>query len=77
MGVLCCPCCGAPMNDPNDPYDAILEQFYRSRMNKKQYPPMNLRRFAQEKNIPYSTLTKRKMAYDRAGKWGAKKKAEV
>ncbi len=53
--------------------DEVIERFYRSR---SQGSRVTLRQLAQETGISYSTLTKRKMEYDRLGGWGSRKTLE-
>lgn len=51
-------------------YDAILERFYRIKSHGGR---ITLRQLAKDEGVPYSTLTKRKMEYDKEGKWGSGK----
>lgn len=51
--------------------DAVLSHYYHARAQGNR---VTLKQLAEQAGIPYSTLTKRKMVYDRLGGYGAKKK---
>ena len=75
--TLQCLYCGASLDDDyTHPVDAVLQRYYRRRAAGA-WPRVTLRDMAKETGISYSTLTKRKMEYDRAGKWGAKHKVKL
>lgn len=49
-------------------YDEAIQRYYRSRAAGSR---KTLRQIAEEEQLSYAALRIRKMAYDRAGKWGA------
>lgn len=49
-------------------YDEAIQRYYRSRAAGGR---KTLRQIAEEEQLSYAALRIRKMAYDRAGKWGA------
>lgn len=51
--------------------DAVLSHYYHARAQGNR---VTLKQLAEQARIPYSTLTKRKMVYDRQGGYGTKKK---
>ena len=74
--IKICPCCGRELFRPGtigDAAEKAIEYYYRARAAQtKAWRKLTLRRIAQERGLSYSTLTKCKMAYDAAGKWGSR-----
>jgi len=54
--------------------DAVLSHYYHMRAQGNR---VTLKQLAEESGIPYSTLTKRKMVYDRLGGYGTGKRRKV
>ena len=67
-----CPCCGQPLPEPAKA-DKAIERYYRV---KAAGGKTTIREVAVEFGLSDKYLRKRKVEYDRLGKWGSKSKVK-
>lgn len=70
LGVKC-PHCGQLIETFPSPTDYVIGLYYR---RKARGVKVTLRQIAEEHGYNYSYLSQVKVAYDKAGKWGSKRK---